>query len=156
TRGGCAGGGSPYSLWKWLGGSWAAWGSFGSGPNASRREITRWASWRGMDWVAFSWNPCAKPRISSLAACASINASPPHSSWAPAALCWRGHSHRESRLPTAAEDRLSSLSGPTSLPTVGAQDENLARPRLMLRSRAAQIGSSEAPPIGRAARRLEA
>ncbi|TMJ87785.1 MAG: lipocalin-like domain-containing protein [Alphaproteobacteria bacterium] len=55
-----------------------------------------------MDWAVFSWNRCAKPRISSPAGCASINASPPHSSWAPAAPCWRGHSHRESRPPTAA------------------------------------------------------
>jgi hypothetical protein len=87
------------SFWKWLGGSSAASDSFGSGPNPSRPEITRWASWLGMDWAAFSWNRCAKPRISSPAGCASINASPRHSPWAPAALCWRGHSHRESRPP---------------------------------------------------------
>ena len=83
--------------WWLLGGI----GFFGSGPNPSRPEITRWASWLGMDWAAFSWNRCAKPRISSPAGCASINASPPRSSWSPAALCWRGHSPRESRPPTA-------------------------------------------------------
>ena len=35
----------------------------------------------------------------------AINASPPHSFWAPAAFCWRGHSHLEPRPDAAARGR---------------------------------------------------